>query len=99
MNYTNHDYLAVEKGGNGEIPGGVSGHEEAEEGPHPIIVEGWDEHCRRTARPKYVRPSPLVQVVVYIVYVTETNDNQSSHHLLYIYMYVCIPQLDRSLFS
>jgi hypothetical protein len=63
-------YLAVDGGGDGEIPGGVGGHAEAEEGPDAVVVEGGDEDGGGAARPEYVRPCPLVQPVVDVVDVT-----------------------------
>lgn len=53
-------YLAVEEGGDGEVPGGVGGHDEAEEGPDAVVVEGRDEDGGGAARPEDVRPRPLV---------------------------------------
>ena len=75
-------YLAVDDGGDGEVPGGVGGHAEAKEGPYPVVVVGGYEHGRRAAGAKYVRPCPLVQPVVDVVYVaapSPTPIKQSFH--------------------
>lgn len=61
----------MQEGGDGEVPGGEGGHAEAEEGPNPVVVEGGDEHRGGAARPEDVRPRPLVQPVVYVVYVAD----------------------------
>jgi len=60
-------YLTVCDGGNGEVPCGVGGHEEAEEGPDPVVVEGGDEHGGGAAGAEDVRPCPLVVLVVDVV--------------------------------
>jgi len=60
-------YLAVDEGGDGEVPGGVGGHDEAEEGPDPVVVEGGDEHGGGAAGAEDVGPRPLVQLVVDVV--------------------------------
>lgn len=61
--------LAVDEGGDGEVPGGVGGHAEAKEGPHPVVMEGWDEHCRRAAGAEDIGPCSLVEPIVYVVYI------------------------------
>ena len=63
-------YLAVDGGGDGEVPGGVGGHAEAEEGPDAVVVEGGDEDGGGAAGPEDVGPCPLVQPVVDVVDVT-----------------------------
>jgi hypothetical protein len=60
-------YLTARDGGNGEVPCGVGGHEEAEEGPDPVVVEGGDEHGGGAAGAEDVRPRPLVILVVDVV--------------------------------
>lgn len=74
-------YLPVDEGGDGEVPGGVGGHAEAEEGPDPVVVEGGDEHRGGAASPEDVRPCPLVQPVVDVVDVTaqEPSTQQKIH--------------------
>lgn len=52
--------LAMDEGGNGEVPSGVGGHAQAEEGPDTVIVEGGYEHRRRAAGSEDVRPCALV---------------------------------------
>ena len=60
-------YLAVDEGGDGEVPRRVGGHDKAEEGPDPVVVERRDEHRRSAAGAEDVRPRPLVQLVVDVV--------------------------------
>lgn len=60
----------MDKGSDGQIPSGVSGHTKAQEGPNPVVVERRYEHCRRTASSEYVRPCPLIQFVIYVIYIT-----------------------------
>jgi len=60
-------HLAVDGRGDGEVPGGVGGHAEAEEGPDAVVVEGGDEDGGGAARAEDVRPRPLVQPVVDVV--------------------------------
>nr|ACR35780.1 unknown [Zea mays]ACR36768.1 unknown [Zea mays]ACR36815.1 unknown [Zea mays] len=67
-------HLTVCDGGNGEVPCGVGGHEEAEEGPDPVVVEGGDEHGGGAAGAEDVRPRPLVILVVDVVDVACTCD-------------------------
>ncbi len=67
-------YLSVDKGGDGDVPGGVGGHEEAEEGPNAVVVEWRDEDGGGAAGAEDVRPCPLVQMVVDVVDVAGTPD-------------------------
>ena len=60
-------YLAMEEGGDGEVPRRVGGHDEAEEGPDPVVVERRDEHRGGAAGAEDVGPRPLVQPVVDVV--------------------------------
>lgn len=60
----------MNKGSNGQIPSSVSGHSKAKERPNPVVVERGNEHCGRTTSSEYVRPCPLVQIVIYIIYIT-----------------------------
>ena len=60
-------HLAVRDGGDGEVPCGVGGHEEAEERPDPVVVEGGDEDRGGAAGTEDVRPRPLVILVVDVV--------------------------------
>lgn len=53
-------YLAMEKCGDCEVPGGVGGHAKAEERPNTVIVERWYENGRGTTSTKYISPCPLV---------------------------------------
>ena len=59
--------LAVGERGDGDVPGGVGGHDEAQEGPDPVVVEGGDEDGGGAAGAEDVRPRPLVQPVVDVV--------------------------------
>ena len=70
--------LAVDERGDGEVPCGVGGHAEAQEGPDPVVVEGRDEDGGGAAGAEDVRPCPLVQPVVDVVDVTDdqTTTNQ-----------------------
>lgn len=63
-------YLAMNKGCNGHIPSCVRGHAKAKERPNPVVVEWGYEHCGSTTSSKNVGPSPLVQVIIDVVYVT-----------------------------
>ena len=65
-------YLAMEEGGNGEVPCSVCGHHQAKEGPNSVVVEGWDEDCSCTACTKDICPGSLVQPIIYVVYVAVT---------------------------
>ena len=60
-------HLAVRDGGDGEVPCSVGGHEEADERPEPVVVEGGDEDGGGAAGAEDVRPSPLVILVVDVV--------------------------------
>lgn len=64
-------YLAVDQRSNGQIPSSIGGHDKAQKRPNPVVVERGDEHCSSTACTKDVGPCSLVQLVIYIVYVTE----------------------------
>ena len=59
----------MEDGGIGEVPSSVSGHQESKKRPNPVVVEGMDEDCGCTTCPKYVCPCPLIQIVIYVIYV------------------------------
>lgn len=65
--------LAMEEGGYGEIPSSVSGHGEAQKWPNSVVVERWNKYCGRTAGSEYVRPCPLVKLIVYVIYVAATS--------------------------
>jgi hypothetical protein len=71
-------HLAVDERGDGEVPRRVGGHAEPQEGPHPVVVEGRDEHRGGAARAEDVRPCPLVQPVVDVVDVAAKNKLDSS---------------------
>jgi hypothetical protein len=57
----------VEDGGDGEVPRGVGGHDQAQEGPDPVVVKRRDEHRGGAAGAEDVGPRPLVQLVVDVV--------------------------------
>ena len=59
--------LAVDERGDGEVPCGVGGHAQAQEGPDPVVVERRDEHRGGAAGAEDVGPRPLVQPVVDVV--------------------------------
>lgn len=67
-------YLAVDEGGNGEVPCCIGGHAETQKRPHSVIVERRNEHCGCAARSENVRPGSLVQPIVDVVYVAGTAD-------------------------
>jgi hypothetical protein len=66
--------LAVEERRDGDVPGGVGGHDEPEEGPDPVVVEGGDEDGGGAAGAEDVGPRPLVQPVVDVVDVAGAAD-------------------------
>lgn len=57
---------------NRQIPGRVSGHTKTQKRPDAVVVEGRDEYGRCTARSEYIRPCPLVQTIVNVIYITAT---------------------------
>jgi hypothetical protein len=69
-------HLAVDERGDGEVPRGVGGHAEPQEGPDPVVVEGRDEHRGGAAGAEDVRPCPLVQPVVDVVDVAARRHTQ-----------------------
>lgn len=72
-------YLSVDKGSNGHIPSSVGGHHEAKERPNSVIVERGDEDSGSTASAKDISPSPLVQIVVYVIDVTAKPNPSKSY--------------------
>ena len=50
----------MKEGSNGEIPGGVGGHDEAKERPNSVVVKRRYEHRGSAACAEYVCPSSLV---------------------------------------
>ena len=67
----------MEKCGDGEVPSSVSGHDKTEERPNTVIVERWYEDGRGTTSTKYIRPSPLVQSIVYVIYIAATHQDMT----------------------
>ena len=59
----------MEDGCNGEVPSSVSGHQQSKKRPDPVVVEGRNEYCGCTTCSKYVCPCPLVQVIIYVIYI------------------------------
>lgn len=59
----------MEKRGNGEVPSSVCSHEKAKKWPDSVIMKGRNEDGGGTTCPEYVSPSPLVQIIVYVIYV------------------------------
>jgi hypothetical protein len=70
-------HLAVDEGSDGEVPGGVGSHGEAEEGPDAVVVEGGDESGGGAACAEDVRPRPLVQPVIDVVDVAAMKKNST----------------------
>nr|ACR34826.1 unknown [Zea mays] len=66
--------LSVDERGDGHVPGGVGGHDEAQEGPDAVVVEGGDEDGGGAAGAEDVGPRPLVQPVVDVVDVAGAAD-------------------------
>lgn len=62
----------MKKSSSGEVPGSEGGHEETEKRPNSIVMERRNEHCCGTTCPKYVCPCPLIELVIYVVYVAAT---------------------------
>lgn len=77
----------MEKGSYGHIPCSVSGHNKAQEWPDSVIVERRDEDCCCTTGTKDVSPCSLVQIVIYVVYVTVTEHYMLAYDYIYIYIY------------
>ena len=63
-------YLSVDKGSNGHIPSSVSSHHKTKKRPNSVIVKRRNEDSGSTASAKDIRPSPLVQIVVYVIDIT-----------------------------
>ena len=68
----------MDEGGDGEVPGSVGGHDEAEDRPDPVVVEGRDEHRGGAASSEDVGPRPLVQPVVDVVDVAATTQTHTA---------------------
>ena len=60
----------MDKGSNGHIPSSVSGHHEAKERPNSVVMERRNENSGSTTSAKDISPSPLVQIVVYVIDIT-----------------------------
>ena len=76
-------HLAVDERGDGEVPRGVGGHAEPQEGPDPVVVEGRDEHRGGAAGAEDVRPGPFVVLVVDVVDVAARSSTDRSVHTQY----------------
>lgn len=61
----------MEERGNSEVPSSVSGHDKAQKGPDSVVVKGRNKDSGGTASSEDVSPSPLVQIVIYVIYVAE----------------------------
>ena len=72
----------MEEGCNSEVPGSVSGHDQAQEGPDSVVVEWRNKDCGGTAGSEDVSPCPLVQIIIYVIYVAATNDMPSCRKCL-----------------
>lgn len=66
-------HLTMEDWGNGEVPSSVSGHYKAQKGPDSVVVKRRNKDCGGTTSSEDVSPSPLVQIVIYVIYVAATN--------------------------
>ena len=95
-------YLTMEEGSDGEVPGGVGGHDQAQKGPYPVVVEGGDEHCGGTASSKNISPSPLIQLVVDVVYVAavtgeyeEWFTTTSTSYLHFYHLFNCRKKVEK----
>lgn len=64
-------YLSMNSSCYGQVPGCVGRHSKAKERPNPIVMERRYEHCSGTASSKDISPSPLVQIVIDVIYVAE----------------------------
>lgn len=71
----------MDKGSNGHIPSSIGCHHEAKEGPNSVIVERRYEDSGSTASAKDISPSSLVQIVVYVIYVTAKPNPSKSYHV------------------
>ena len=60
----------MKDGCNSKVPSRVSGHSKTQKRPDSVIVEGRYEHSGGTASSKNISPSPFIQFVIYVVYVT-----------------------------
>lgn len=63
-------YLTMNESSNRHIPGRVCCHTKTQKRPDAVVVEGRDENSCRTARSEYIRPCPLVQPIVNVIYIT-----------------------------
>lgn len=77
---------------NGHIPGGVSGHAKTKKRPNSVVVERRNEHRGCAACSKYICPCPFVQMVVYVVYITniftQKQNNSQFFFLYYNFIYL-----------
>lgn len=73
----------MDKGSNCEIPCSVSSHNKTQEWPNSVIMKWRDEDSCSTASSKDIRPSSLVEIVVYVVDVTGIKTNESDKHIKY----------------
>lgn len=80
----------MNKGCNGQIPSCVRGHAKANEGPYPVVVEWGYEHCGGTTSSENISPSPFVQVVIYVVYVTACIPQKSKTKIIEVNKSHCL---------
>lgn len=60
----------MSKSCNGHVPSSVGGHAKAKKRPNTVVMEGGYKYGGCAASSKYVRPCPLVQMVIDVVYIT-----------------------------
>ena len=72
----------MDQGCNGQVPSGVGGHAKPKKRPNSVIVERGYENGRSTTSSEYVCPCPLVQMIVYVVYIAAyiTQDTSTSKY-------------------
>lgn len=78
---------------NGHIPGGVSGHAKTKKRPNSVVVERGYEDSGSTTSSKYVGPCPLVQMIIYVVYITAYIYNTKNVKI----QLICIEVMDKNL--
>lgn len=66
----------MDKGGDGHVPGGVSGHSKAQKGPNPVVMERRNENGCSTTSSKNISPSSLVQMVIDVINIADEKRTQ-----------------------
>ena len=65
----------MNEGGDSHVPGGVSGHSEAEKRPNPVIVKRRYENSGGATCSENVCPCSFVQVVINVINITVLTKN------------------------